>query len=460
MKKLFSIFSLLLLCSTATLADEEKVIIDDNIDNGSVSYTIDDATVSLTVTPSEGYYIKNIAAAKTINVSSISSTRADGPALGVYTVTRASESNDLSEQATYTFKLDEGLGAYVTAEFAARTEITDDMLTLSAASYVYDGSNHVPEVSVGSLTNGTHYTVNAQKTAINVGSYNLTVTGISIYKGELTATWSITQRGLTITAENKTKVVGHADPELTYTVEGLVEGDALTGALTRAAGEEVGEYDITQGTLAASDNYSVSFTGAKFTIVEPEPNGKLVNTDNPVDEEGEKFYGLNEETKEATKGSIDTDIALTPGASDQMQLGEDGTMTFPQGNNTDFLLMNQKQGNHVKFEFTGSMSVSDTKMKEVAAGARGTRAGGMLKLVSGHEYEVLEDGNIVITIELTEAPATLNSIHAEAPTTGIEEVKSGEVKSEKWYNLSGHRLKGKPVSKGVYINNGKKVVLQ
>ena len=46
-------------------------------------------------------------------------------------------------------------------------------------------------------------------------------------------------------------------------------GDDGGGALTRTEGEEAGEYDILQGTLAATDNYTVTFVGAKLTITAP-----------------------------------------------------------------------------------------------------------------------------------------------------------------------------------------------
>ena len=111
--------------------------------------------------------------------------------------------------------------------------------------------------------------------AIDVGSYALTInanapaesdifTGIFVNSKDVDFT--ITPKALTIKAEAKSKVYGEADPTLTYTKEGLLEGDAITGALARAAGEDVGEYAITQGTLSAGDNYTITFTGAKLTI--------------------------------------------------------------------------------------------------------------------------------------------------------------------------------------------------
>src|SRR5207245_1219424 len=43
-------------------------------------------------------------------------------------------------------------------------------------------------------------------------------------------------------------------------------GDSFTGALTRAAGENVGTYAIQQGTLALSSNYDLTYIGADLTI--------------------------------------------------------------------------------------------------------------------------------------------------------------------------------------------------
>src|SRR5690606_30266836 len=68
------------------------------------------------------------------------------------------------------------------------------------------------------------------------------------------------------------KMYRTADPVLSYSATGLVNGDSLyavfTGALQRSVGEEVGIYAINQGTLQANTNYElVSFTGADFEIV-------------------------------------------------------------------------------------------------------------------------------------------------------------------------------------------------
>ncbi|MGJ1422212.1 BspA family leucine-rich repeat surface protein, partial [Sphingobacterium spiritivorum] len=79
---------------------------------------------------------------------------------------------------------------------------------------------------------------------------------------------TINKAALTVTADTLSKEYGTADPSLTYTATGFVYSDdqtALTGTLSRAIGEAVGTYAISQGTLDAG-NYSITFNGADLTI--------------------------------------------------------------------------------------------------------------------------------------------------------------------------------------------------
>jgi hypothetical protein len=109
----------------------------------------------------------------------------------------------------------------------------------------------------------------------SVGSYLITPSGQTSGNYALTfntGSLSITKALLTVKADAKTKVYGAADPVLTFTATGLQFSDTtvtvLTGALARAAGETVagGPYAITQGTLAANGNYTISFTGSTLAI--------------------------------------------------------------------------------------------------------------------------------------------------------------------------------------------------
>lgn len=95
----------------------------------------------------------------------------------------------------------------------------------------------------------------------NVGSYELTVDGYAAENYELTfveGTYTVTRKSATVyPVSSQNKIYGENDPSFRYTVEGLVAGDALSGALGRAAGENVGSYAYTLGTLENS-NYTLS----------------------------------------------------------------------------------------------------------------------------------------------------------------------------------------------------------
>src|SRR5262249_60847813 len=109
----------------------------------------------------------------------------------------------------------------------------------------------------------------------------------------------------TITPDSgQSKIYGNNDPTLTYQQSGLVQNamvdgvllnDTLTGALSRAqygslAGENVGSYGITQGTLTASSNYKTTFTPnvqyainqASLTITPDSGQSKIYGNNDPT----------------------------------------------------------------------------------------------------------------------------------------------------------------------------------
>ena len=57
---------------------------------------------------------------------------------------------------------------------------------------------------------------------------------------------------------------------------------------------------------------------------------------------------------------------------------------------------------------------------------------------------------------------TVKLISASGETTAIGtlDTKTGEISFDGWYTLNGVRLNGKPTKKGIYINNGKKIVIK
>jgi hypothetical protein len=76
----------------------------------------------------------------------------------------------------------------------------------------------------------------------------------------------VNAKAINVTANAHSKTYGASDPLLDYTHDALIGADTFNGSLTRDSGEEIGDYNITQGTLSLSDNYALNFTGGTFTI--------------------------------------------------------------------------------------------------------------------------------------------------------------------------------------------------
>ena len=87
--------------------------------------------------------------------------------------------------------------------------------------------------------------------------------------GQQTSTTAdISPKEITVTAGNKNKIAGKADPVLTYTAKGLVGKDTLSGiTVRRKASEKAGIYPITVSQASGSNpNYRITFRKGIFTI--------------------------------------------------------------------------------------------------------------------------------------------------------------------------------------------------
>jgi mucin-19 len=124
--------------------------------------------------------------------------------------------------------------------------------------------------ATSSASVGNAYTI-TQGTLASSGNYSIA----TFNAGNLI----INPRPVSVTVDaGQSKVYGDADPNaFTKTIQaqgtdvGLLTGSTLGGSLTRAAGENVGAYAISSGTMAsANPNYAITFVGADFAIT-PRP---------------------------------------------------------------------------------------------------------------------------------------------------------------------------------------------
>ncbi|WP_165825242.1 YDG domain-containing protein [Rhodopseudomonas palustris] len=219
-----------------------------------------------------------------------------------------------------------GAGNYVlaTTGFAGVADIAPATLTLAsngsvAASKVYDGTTAAAVTGNGTLSGvigsdevalllaGIAYADKNVGTGKTVtGSYGLTGAGAGNYvlasTGFIGAA-DITPRAITVAAEPGSKTSGTADPVFGFSLinGSLVAGDSLSGALSRDPGESVGSYAILQGTLAASQNYLLSYVGADFTILAA-PTTPTVTATNSGDYPTSQYFA---------SGSESTPVAVT-----------------------------------------------------------------------------------------------------------------------------------------------------
>jgi hypothetical protein len=184
--------------------------------------------------------------------------------------------------------------------------------------------------SAGLVGNDTLSGSLARAAGVNVGSYNYNNNGPdplnggnnyivdSVSGGKLT----ITACGLDITANYQSKVYGEADPTLTYSFTGqygLMDGDSLTGTLSRAAGVNVGLYQINKGSLSSSANYTITYHSDNLEITK---RPVCVAADNKT-----KVYGNADPA--FTKTQVINSSCYSMVGSDTIT----GTMSRDSGNN-------------------------------------------------------------------------------------------------------------------------------
>jgi len=146
-------------------------------------------------------------------------------------------------------------------------------VTANNKSKTYGDVNPALTATVTGTVNGDILNYTLATTALqfsNVGTYPIAVTLGSNPNYNVTpvgGTLTINQRSATVTANNKTKTYGQANPALTATVSGTVNGDMLNYTLSTTATQfsNVGPYPITV-TLGSNPNYSVTKTDGTLTI--------------------------------------------------------------------------------------------------------------------------------------------------------------------------------------------------
>ena len=357
--------------------------------------------------------------------------------------------------------------------------MTNADITVTIPEEAWTGSELTPDITVKDgetpLTLNTDYTVNAPSGTIqDTGDYTYNITGVGNYAGSKEATFTIIAKETTLGAAT------------------IVQDQNGNTAIFDGTSTET--INITEDVTVNSVIYNRTFTPDKpATVMLPFSLG-----------EGQtltggtlyKFTGVtkNEGKWEATMTEATTLQANTPCLLMPNNDLTDGKVTFNLNSTTVTLNTNgggncqtADHGSHWTFKGTYSYKewisggANDEEIGKVYGFAgvakTGIEVGDFVKVASGAKirpmgcYLLWKDepnpsraaARSAATEELPQS-ITVRLISANGEVTGIGEIdtKTGEMtfESEAWYTLNGVRLSGKPTKKGLYINNGRKVVVK
>ena len=148
------------------------------------------------------------------------------------------------------------------------------------------------------------YGVSAGEYAVEIGTLSEENPDYVIKFEPAGAIYRITPKTLTITADEVSVYYGDEEAELTYSVDGLVEGDFLVGALSRVPGSSVGEYPINIGDLNAQNagDYKVKFVSANYVIMPRPLTVQISDQSSEYSETGE--YAFDGNAYKITEGTV------------------------------------------------------------------------------------------------------------------------------------------------------------
>lgn len=371
--------------------------------------------------------------------------------------------------------------------------MTNTDITITIPSQEWTGSELTPVITVkdgvSTLTKDIHYTVTAPSGTIqNTGDYTFTITGTGNYSGEITATFQIVPKPVTLAGvsggplsftqdQNGYTAIfdGTSEADLNITATVAVKdvkinrefhsGQASTVMLPfdyvcnnseggkfyafvgvawndseskwEATMKEPGDGTNQVTTLTANTPYLFMPSGTEMTFPNiPNMTGATVIL-KPASEGGNcsgtsgdanwEFHGTYTKKTWTSSDSKDYGFAATSG------LATDGNTTITAGQFVRFAAGAWMKPTRCYLSYVGS----------APAPARGvTRAAG--------------DGDGLpqsITVRLV-------SRDGETTAIGTLDTKTGKLSFDGWYDMNGRKLDGKPTKKGLYIHNGRKVVIK
>ena len=465
MKKALSILALALVALTAsaynlTVGTNEHGQLKFMVNNAEVTTAQEGDEVTVTITPDEGWSVGTVTG-QWIAVEANAPRRAID-LLSDFTLSPVANTED---QWTFTM---ERANVEISVKYI---KIIQDTWIQDIPSVTYTGSAKTPSVTVKdgdyTLVEDKDYTVTYSNNT-NAGTATATVTGKGNYTGSVSKNFTINKasRDVTFTPYQFTRTFGDPDFTIVPTTSGggilsYSSNDISIATVNSSTGKVhivgVGKVRIT-ARLSGSSNYRPASDWYEVTVVAKEVAATMIG------EIAEQTY---------TGSPLTPAVVVTDGDA---TLTEETDYTVEYTNNTETgeaTVTITGKGN-----YTGTVSTTFTIVADkTTLDAAITDAAAYYESITADYADIaatlLEAINAAKGVQADKA-ATQQAVDNAAEAlkkavqdakdavqviTGIDSVKVSAVNSV-WYDLNGRKLEGNPTKKGVYIQNGRKVIVR
>ena len=372
------------------------------------------------------------------------------------------------------------------------TKADEVVVTAKSYSRKYGEANPAFEYTTsGAALTGTP-SISCEATATSpVGEYDIVVSkgsitnyNVTLVNGKLT----VTKAPLTITAKSYTIKQGDALPTFEATYEGFKNNETSsvlttqpTIRTTATSASAPGTYEITISG-ASANNYDITYVKGTLTIsaveVEPVTETETTTFSEEVNENTDlsntiidnTYYTMNAENGDgydATEQAIVLNSTTTAEQMNAIQNAQVGDATMqanyngiifevPAGNGTITVEV-KTIGSHVL-----NVQIGNGAPNKITKSERGTAD--VPYNVTGPTYVYLYASTSGASGAPQRAAAAnsvlLYSYKVDVLVNGIHLVTYSNQENAKWYTMDGLQLQGKPTKKGLYIMNGRKVIVK
>ena len=404
-------------------------------DDGSV-------VVTLTVTPDEGYYIKKTDIIVVLTrPAEAAGTRDEVPSIAEGIALGGEEPKDLTKPRDYTFTVEAGFGAWVKeAKFRSSNELYDISSgdKSSNVSWKFDEEKGVMTIKGEGSTKD--FTAEADPFYMRdqilsvVIEKGVTSLGANIFKGCTNLA--------SIKIENASKIITLGEDAIPANERMKLDVPANL----------LNEYKITKGwgdlpSVAIDSEEKIELKGFTFGAKNAYDTYAFDGDDGIIVPSILKAYAITDIT--------DDGLVLTP------------VTTLPKG---EAVLVYNKEHKDIETYYTAGTTEplkTSSLLRVAGTGGQDVKLGEAYLLHNDVFYfsqeGTIPEGRIYLTMPKSEVSKSrsMYALNGGDGSTAIDSLRfMGTEEEPVWYSLDGRKLNTMPTKKGVYIKNGKKVVIK